>query len=203
MKRLAFFILILIPSILFSQTRDLRQNGIYSDNDKVAKALKRGFDKQQAAANWNFKIENGKIYWQKVFTFAPHDSLDVATFFNKSRYFSDKGNQYKSEVILAQFNDLPTMKEPGVFQSTAEIYFYLQIKGNKYRITVTDITWRGEVNAGLFSQETSLTMQDMKDTAYSNGLKPGICKNTNICLLNLFDYRSEYHSMGAILDDDF
>lgn len=193
MKRLAFFILIIIPTLVFSQ--DL--------SNKVAKSLKRGFDKSQAAVDWNFKIENGKIYWQKVFSFPLQDSLRVSEFFSKSRYFTNKGNQLKAEVILAQFNDLSTMKEPGIFQSTAEIYFYLQIKENKYRVTVIDIAWKGEVNSGLFSQETSLTMQDMKDPVYSNGLKPGICKNTNICLLNLFNYKSEYHAMGVILDDDF
>lgn len=210
MKRLAFFLFfLLIPILLLCQTKDFT-NGIYPTNSQAKSAKeKREFDKQQKALNWNFKIDDGKVYWQRVFNFPTEDTAKVTLFFNDERLFGRIGDQYYTQAIFASYNNLDSMQEPMIFQSTAEVYFYVQIKDNRYRVTIVDIIWKGNVGtSGMFhiTQEATLTMQDFIDyNIYADSpFKARICKQTNICLLNIFDYNSEYHiSADAVLDDDF
>lgn len=211
MKRLAIFIVFsLISLILFSQAPQKKKvytNGIYPAESAEARKERREFNKAQESINWNFKVVDGKVYWQRVFDFPESDSLKVINFFNNERYFAKIGNQYHTIATLANFNDLPTMEEPMVFQTDSEIYFFLDIKPGRYRITVSDIIWRGNVgvsNGIHITQEASLTMQDfINNNIYSGAtVKKGIAKNTNICLIKLFDYTFTPDNTG-ILEVDF
>lgn len=196
MKKVVVLLFLLITSLhLFAQ-----QN---TEDKKARKA----FDKEQQAVNWNFKYEDGKIYWQKVFTFPEADSLAVIEYFNNKKYFTQVGDQYYSNALLAEFNDLSTMHEPMIFQSTCNMYFYFQINKGRYRITVTDITWKTTTGTGglfFMTQENNLSMQDFIDNINKYTEQPfrkGICKNTNICLLNLFNYKYKHKVIKSINED--
>lgn len=161
------------------------------------------FNAAQKAANWNFKIEDSKVYWQKVFDYPAEDSLKVEDFFDKNPSFKKDGDGYSAQLVMTEYTKEPNMNIPFILHSTADMIFYVQIKDGRYRVTVTNITWKGNVGTvGTITimQEASLTMQDLMKK--SKKLKASGAKHTNICLLNIFNYNSEFNTVKQ-LDDDF
>ena len=202
MKRLAFFIL----SFLFVG-QVLPQNftnGIYPTESNEERKARKEFNRYQEYNNWNFLEKDGKVYWQYTFYFKPEHIEGVLKFFHESPIFKKVGNQFTANIVFAQYTEETT---PMIFNSTSDIVFTVQFKDNRYRVTVTNITWHGTSGTvGLFTitQENTLSMQDLLSDMGT--LKKYPCKHANICMLNIFDYYSKYHTATAvsgILDSDF
>lgn len=198
MKRLAFFIL---SMIIGGQL--IAQNTI-ADNPNDLRKAKKQFDRLQESKNWNFIKTDGKVYWQKTFYFKTEDADNVFKFFNESPIFKKAGNQFSANIVFAQYTE---ETPPMIFNSTSEVVFMVQFKDNRYRVTVSNITWKGTSGTiGLFSmmQENTLSMQDL--VSDMDTMKKYPCKHANICLLNIFDFYSKYHVATVapgILSSDF
>lgn len=191
MKKVAVLLFLLITSLnLFAQ-----QN---TEDKKARKA----FDKEQKAVNWNFILNDKKLYWQKTFAIEKGEREEVEKFFNQSTNFKKIGDKYTASLFLANYTD---GNIPHILQTLANMTFMVQYKDDKYRITVLDIVWQANVSYLNVTQAATLTMQDLLETNDSVvTLKQYGCKHTNICLLNLFNYRSVYNKPNdTILNSDF
>ena len=189
MKKVAVFILLFMCcNLSFAQYYDRYQDW----PTKEEKQAKRAFDKEQKAANWNFALHEGKLYWQKVFEIKPGDEQKARDFFENNIQFQKYGEQYITKLVFSQYISEGT--PPNIFYSPGEVIFSVQIKENKYRVTVTDITWVGTVGTvGMITitQQASLTMQDMLEGDGSVlMLKSYGCKHANKAMLQIFDYNS-------------
>ena len=179
-------------------------NTIAFSQSQIPEAEKKAFNEEQKAANWNFKIEDDKIYWQKIFKHPECDTLLVKEHFNNNPIFKKEGPGYTANLILSEYTKEPNMNIPFILHSTANLIFYVQFKQDRYRVTIEKCSWTGEagtVGTITIMQQVGLSMQDLKNKA--GKLKTTACKHTNICFLNLLNYNSNFNKKGNILQEDF
>lgn len=173
------------------------------DNVKQQERInKKAFDAEQKAANWNFKFEDGKVYWQKTFEHPIEDSTAVREYFEKNILFTKKNDGYTANIALSEYSTQSNMNIPFILHAPADMVFFVQYKEGKYRVTLTNSTWKGKSGTiGLFSimQENTLTLQDL--ASKSGKFQASSCKSTNICLINLFDYKTKLGNKEMLKDD--
>ena len=188
MKRLVLlFVLLLNSMALLSQWN----NSIYPQEEPESnRKEKRAFDREQKAVNWNFKMLDGKLYWQKVFEIKPGELSKAQDFFEKNIQFQKQNDTYIGKIIFSKY--LQDGTPPNIYYSPAEIIFTVQFKDNRYRVTVSEITWVGTIGTvGLITitQQAALTMQDMLNTDGDQlFLHQYPCKHANRAMLKIFDY---------------
>lgn len=151
----------------------------------------------------NFVLTEGNVYWQKVYTDV--DSSAVSAYFNNS-FFEKKGSDnYQCVVTLKNYSDKGYMNRAFILNDESTIYFTVQLKEDKYRVTVTDIIWKS-INTiyGISTASTS----DLKSYAYNKKGKikfkegGGIEEQLDAALSLLFDASNNLQNK-AVLDSDF
>lgn len=152
---------------------------------------------------YNFNLKDGNVYWQTVYT--DIDSAAVVEYFNNSMFESKNDNTYQCTLTLKNYSDKGYMNRAFILNDESTIYFTVQIKNDRYRVTVTDIIWRSVTTVyGVSSASTS----DLKSYAYNKKgkvkFKEGgiIEKQLNECLLQLFNALNNQNKTD-ILDTDF
>ena len=168
------------------------------DNVKQQERMnKKAFDAEQKAANWNFKFEDGKVYWQKTFEHPIEDSTAVREYFEKNPLFTKKNDGYTASIALSEYSDNKDI--PFILNSPADMVFFVQYKEGKYRVTLTNSSWTGKIGGPMMiSFDATLTLNDM--ASKSGKFKSG-CKSANICFLNLFDYKTKLGNKEMLKDD--
>lgn len=152
----------------------------------------------------NFMLSNGDIYWQKVYT--DIDSITVANYFNNPPFEQKNNTDYSTTVTLKNYSNKGYMNRALILNDESTIIFSLQIKGDKYRVTVSDIIWRSV--ATIYGISTAST-NDLKSYAYNKKgklkFKEGgiIEKQLDEALCIFFDAARKVSQKEAILDSDF
>ena len=155
----------------------------------------------------NFKIEDGTIIWQKVYTFPEADTSMVKAFFYQNANFTKEGNILKAYPLLKDYTNVGHGQRPIYFNEVSRIRFVVQIKENRYRITLQslepiDTFIRG--NTSLNHDNAKYLSNFLTTYIKSNGeIKNSFYRTATLLeesLSALFDYS---RSATKLLDDDF
>lgn len=87
----------------------------------------------------NFKITE-KIVWQKVYEYPEEDSLHVKNFFFQNHLFNYKNDVGTTYITLKDYTDAEFGERPVYFNNISRIIFIVQIKNNRYRVTVLSLS---------------------------------------------------------------
>lgn len=158
----------------------------------------------------NFIFKNGEVFWQKTF------DIDSTTC---NKYFEGKPFKESKEcyVTLANYSSRSYMNRAFILNEPCTIIFSLQIKDDRYRITVSNITFESStsvgmaIGGGIAVGETTKNYYDLKFYAYNKKgkikFKEGgiIPKQLDEALTQLFDATKNHHGEEHtdILNTDF
>lgn len=203
-KILTTLFLLFICCYSYSQTWNIHSKEYIADDSlrKEVEKAKKIFNAEQKAANWNFKFEDGKVYWQKIFEHPIEDSTAVREYFDNNPIFTKNNNGYTAKAALSEYSTQSNMNIPFILHSPADMVFYVQYKEGKYRVTLTNCAWTGKAGTtGMIAMMQDVTLS-LNDLASKSGKFKSGCKSTNICLLNLFDYKTKLANK-EMLNSDF
>lgn len=165
----------------------------------------------------NFIKDGTTLIWQKVYYFDKEKIEDVNNFFKHHPGFYNSQSGWVSYPILKNFCDVAYGERPVFFNNEARTKFIIQVKEDRYRITVTSIEARDTYGNFTFASSAMLNMQDYENAKYlSNMFDGGVWfkKNGELrpmvyeqilpildeCLIKLFNY--EYKDI-QVIDDNF
>jgi hypothetical protein len=132
--------------------------------------------------------------------------------------FNENNTKRSCQTSLYEYSDKGYMSKAIPIMDLCTIYFDLQIKSNRYRVTVTDIVWEQTmgmgvgVGSGISITGNNLTkLIHLKDIAIGKKgkvkfkLTGGLEKQLNYCLGNLFSSKNykEIIQNSNILNTDF
>lgn len=157
---------------------------------------------------YNFLKQSNALIWQKVYHFPKDDANIVDNFFFQNSEFTYDRNIGIAYPCLKDFSDAKFGERPVFFNDEARIKFIVQLKDDRYRVTIqsfepVDTFIRGYLN------------KDRKDRKYlDNFLEYYIKGNGSIrtsffkiaqmfdeALSLYFDYTT--NTAASTLDDDF
>lgn len=134
----------------------------------------------------NFIQKGTTLIWQKVFNFNPEDSLNVKNFLFNNHTFENEYSETFDRVIgvaypiLKDLCNLDYAERPVFFNKETRIKYIIQLKEDRYRITVTSIEPRDIYGNFTFASAALLDMQDYKNARYlSNIFNGGIWFKNN------------------------
>lgn len=145
---------------------------------------------------YNFIFNKGDIYWQKVYNI---DSRKCEDYFSDFTFIKLKDNKYQCEVLLTDYSEEKKSDKPHQLFQESKILFTLEIKENRYRVTIYDIIWKPSMStgfnlgSGLSAGPTITQIVRLKEMAYTKKGKrkwePGeeFPIQINIALENLFN----------------
>lgn len=155
-----------------------------------------------------FKLIDNTLIWQEVYSFPETDSASVQRFFYSNSKFKTDNNVSTAYIVLRDYVDIPFGQRPVFFNDVSRIKFVVQIKNDRYRVTVQSL----EPIDTFIRNNTSRSYEDAK--YLSNFLEHYVKKNgelkasfynnapsTDEALLVLFDYKT--NNSTIVLDDDF
>lgn len=158
----------------------------------------------------NFIFKNGEVFWQKTFDI---DSTKCNQYFKEKPFVDSK----ECFVTLANYSPQKYMNRAFILNEPCTITFSLQVKEDRYRITISNIIFESSssvgiaIGSGIAVGETTKNYSDLKFYAYSKKgkirFKDGgiIPKQLDEALTQLFDatknQNGEEHSQ--ILNSDF
>ena len=118
----------------------------------------------------NFILTDGEVFWQK--TYDNIDSTTCINYFNSS-LFTKENDQYKCSITLANYSSKRAMSRAFILNEPCVIDFTLQVKKNKYRITVSNIIWESthsvgvSFGSGVVAGNSTKSYTDLKFYAYN------------------------------------
>lgn len=155
----------------------------------------------------SFILQNNTLIWQKVYTFPEADSSAVKAFFFQNSNFVQEGSILKSYPLLKDHTVAKYSQRPVYFNDPSRLKFIVQIKENRYRVTLQslepiDTFIKGNVERGVenakylsnFLQSYLKSNGDVKNSFYNSAAV------LEEALSSLFDYKE---ATTVLLDDDF
>lgn len=155
-----------------------------------------------------FKLIDNTLVWQEVYEFSEADSSVVKNFFYQNSKFKMSGNMGKAYITLKDYTDIGYSQRPIYFNADCRFTFVVQIKHNRYRVTIQSIEpidsfvrynrERNEDNAKYLSNilETYVNKKgELKNSFYQTAAI------LDDALFILFNYRNS--STALLLNDDF
>lgn len=94
---------------------------------------------------YNFIYNEGDIYWFKVYQI---DSTIAARHFKSQPFIKYENNLYQCSVTLQNY--VNKKSSAWILNNDCIINFILELKDNRYRVTVTDIVWKTTIGGGIF-----------------------------------------------------
>lgn len=125
----------------------------------------------------NFIKEGKTLIWQKVYNYNGEDSLKVRNFLFNNPAFrntsTDNQTQGITYPILKNLCNYDYASRPVFFNNEARIKYIIQIKDNRYRITVISIEPRDIYGNFTFASAAMLDMQDYENAKYLSNMFDG------------------------------
>lgn len=87
----------------------------------------------------NFIAQENALIWQKVYHFPEADASAVNNFFFQNSEFSYNGNVGVIYVCLKDYSKAKYGQRPVYFNTDSRIKFIVQIKDNRYRVTLQSL----------------------------------------------------------------
>lgn len=154
----------------------------------------------------NFIKNDNALIWQKIYNFLPEEKEAVNSFFYQNSFFTYSGNIGTAYVLLKDYTSLNYANRPIFFNDDAKVKFIVQIKENRYRVTVQSfepldrfVYW----NINLPKEEKKYLSNFFEFYVKKNGkIRNNFFLFNNdwdMCFIKIFDYKT----YSPILDDDF
>lgn len=174
------------------------------------------FGYAQDAQVYNFIFDKGEVFWQKIYFDA--DSATVVKYFSQEP-FKNENSGYSCNTSLYDYSDKGYMSSSLYIQNLCTIKFNIQVKQDRYRVTVQDIIWEQSIGLGVsvgfgfsVTGANHTELIHLKDLALNKKGKikfkitGGLEKQLNYCLNNLFNiknYKEEKKKDSNIINSDF
>lgn len=156
----------------------------------------------------NFILKNGEIFWQKTFNI---DSTTCNKYFKEKPFIDYK----ECQITLANYSSKSAMSRAFILNYPSTIHFSLQVKEDRYRITISNIIFESSTSIGLalgsgvVAGQSSKNHYDLKFYAYNKKgkitFKKTIATQLDEALSKLFDatknQNGDEHS--EVLSSDF
>lgn len=153
----------------------------------------------------NFIKKDNTIIWQKVYEYPESDSILVKNHFYKNNKFAYNGEIGSVYPTLKEYSSFEFSQRPSYFNDRSKICFIVQIKKNRYRVTVQTIDPLDtfiQGNRSKSNEDAKYLNDFLASYIKRNGDIKTVFLNSyhaiNEALSNLFEYKSK-----LVLDDDF
>lgn len=156
--------------------------------------------------NFTFDTEHKKIYWQKAYEHGSSDEVHrfitsmgcLLTYSDSIRISGStpENNLRFSKKHTRKRTDDDYFEQPirPIYNEPCKIYFNIDMKDNRYRVTVTNIIWRSNTSLGLYVTVQAGNLDINNILVRPNGklrswAEEGDFIKLHECLDNIFDIR--------------